>query len=159
MNRYIRKLLFFSLIFASFQFSSLMHAQSGGTTPPVGPPAPATTSTSSGGTTSSGSVVLENPLGADANDPRVLLGRIIQAIIGLSGAVALVMFIYSGLLFLTAGGNTSMIQKAKLLMLYTILGIIVIAGAFVATNTIFTAVLTGSPVVQQGSPGSAPGSP
>lgn len=94
-------------------------------------------------------VVLENPLGESANDPRALIGRIIQAIISLSGAVALVMFIYSGLLFLTAGGNTGMIEKAKLLMLYTILGIIVIAGAFVATNTIFTAVLTGDPVVQQ----------
>lgn len=103
------------------------------------------------------SITLTNPLGEDANDPRVLIARLIQAIIGLSGAVALVMFIYSGLLFLTAGGNTGMIQKAKLLMLYTILGIIVIAGAFIATNTIFTAVLTGSPVVGQGDPGAAPG--
>lgn len=93
-------------------------------------------------------VQLTNPLGT--NDPRVLIGRMIQAVISISGAVALVMFIYAGLMFLTSAGNVAMVSKAKLLMLYTILGIIIIAGAFVLTNTIFSAVLTGNPVVGQG---------
>lgn len=99
--------------------------------------------------TAPGTVTLANPLGEEANDPRKFIARIIQAIIALSGAIALVMFVYAGLLFLTAMGNEGQVKKAKDLMLYVVLGIVVIAGAFVATNTIFTAVLTGDPVVGQ----------
>lgn len=109
-----------------------------------------TTGTNTTQTNTTGSVTLENPLGPDANDPRLLVARLIQAMIALSGGIALVMFIYAGLLFLTAGGAPGPISKAKILMLYVILGIVVIAGAFVATNTIFTAVLTGNPVVGPG---------
>lgn len=98
--------------------------------------------------TAPGTVTLANPLGEDANDPRKLIARIIQAIIAISGGIALVMFIYAGLLFLTAMGNEGQVKKAKDLMLYVVLGIVIIAGAFVATNTIFTAVLTGDPVVE-----------
>ncbi len=111
--------------------------------PPTSPnPTESSTGTSA---VAPATINLTNPLGT--NDPRVLIGRLIQAIISISGAIALVMFVYAGLMFLTSAGNVAMVSKAKMLMLYTILGIIIIAGAFVATNTIFTAVLTGNAVV------------
>lgn len=113
-------------------------------TTPASPTLP-TNGTTTPTTATTPTITLPNPLGV--NDPRLLIGRLIQAIISISGAIALVMFVYAGLMFLTAGGNTTQIDKAKNLMLYVILGIVVIAGAFVATNTIFTAVLTGNPVV------------
>jgi hypothetical protein len=112
---------------------------------PAAPPAaPTTTVKPPAPAAPPAAISLPNPL--NTNDPRVLIGRLIQAIISISGAIALVMFIYAGLMFLTSAGNTAMVSKAKMLMLYTILGIIIIAGAFVATNTIFSAVLTGNPV-------------
>lgn len=91
---------------------------------------------------------LINPLGT--SDPREIIGRIIQAVLGLSGTVALIMFIYGGLMFLTSSGNPGMIDKAKKILIFAILGIIVIAGAYVLTNTIFQAVTTGDPVVGTG---------
>lgn len=110
-------------------------------------PAPTVNTTSS---YASNPITLLNPL--NTNDPRVLVGRLIQAIIGISGGIALVMFIYSGLLFLTAAGETSQVSKAKNLMIQVILGIIIIAAAFVVTNTLFNAVLTGNAVIGSGAP-------
>ncbi len=97
------------------------------------------------GSISAAPVGLVNPLGT--SDPREILGRIIQGILGLTGAIALIMFIFGGLMFLTAGGNDAQISKAKKVLIFAMLGIIIIAAAFVATNTLFTAVTTGNPLV------------
>lgn len=82
---------------------------------------------------------LTNPLGT--SDPRVIIARILEAFLGLVGAIALIMFIYGGILFLTAAGNPGPVDKAKKVIVFSILGIIVIAAAYVATQTVFDAVL------------------
>src|SRR3989339_836303 len=76
-------LLFIFLVFTIFSFwSSVAYAA----------PAPA----------ASQPVSLPNPLGISS--PQVLLGRAAKALTGISGSLALVMFIYGGLTWLTAGG-------------------------------------------------------
>lgn len=93
---------------------------------------------------------LPNPIRAVTSDgdPRLIIGNIIRAIISVSGALALIMFVYGGLLFMTAGGNETQIKKGQRVLVYSILGIIVIAAAFVATNTIIQAILTGSVIIE-----------
>jgi hypothetical protein len=91
-----------------------------------------------------------NPIKYGAGDPRLIIGTLIQVMIGVSGMIALIMFVYGGMLFLTAAGNEGQISKAKKVLLYSILGIIAIAAAFVATNTIIQAILTGSTLVPSG---------
>ncbi len=88
-------------------------------------------------------VALTNPL--ETADPRIIVGRVIQGLLGLTGTIALIMIIYGGLMFLTSAGNPGQIDKAKKLLVFTIIGIIVIAASYVATNTLLTAVLTGDP--------------
>ena len=87
-------------------------------------------------------VNLTNPLGE--TDVRILIARVIQGFLSISGSIALVMFIYGGILWMTAMGNDAMVKKGKDTILWAILGIIIIASAYVATNAVFNAVLTGN---------------
>lgn len=87
---------------------------------------------------------LYNPLGI--TDPRELLGRVVQILIGVSGSLALIMFLYGGILFLTSGGKADLAQKGLHVIVWSILGILLIAAAYVATNTVFKALLTGDAV-------------
>ncbi|MDA0208239.1 MAG: hypothetical protein O3B64_02415 [bacterium] len=85
---------------------------------------------------------IANPIGI--SDPRLIVARLIQAALSVSGTVALLMFIYSGLLFLTAGGRPGPVEKAKKILVWSIIGIVVIASAYVATTAVFNAVTTGN---------------
>lgn len=85
---------------------------------------------------------LQNPLG-DA-DPRVLIGRVIYAAISLSGSIALLMFVYGGILWLTAMGRPEAIEKGKKILIWTTLGIVLIFSAYVLTTAVFSAILTGN---------------
>ena len=87
-------------------------------------------------------VTLTNPLGE--TDIRLIIARVIQGFLSISGSIALIMFIYGGILWMTAMGNEVRVKKGKDTLLWAILGIIIIASAYVATNAIFNAVLTGS---------------
>ena len=87
-------------------------------------------------------VTLTNPLGE--TDVRLLIARLINGFLSISGTIALVMFLYGGILWMTAMGNENMVRKGKDTILWAILGIIIIASAYVATNAVFNAVLTGS---------------
>ncbi|MFH1711863.1 MAG: pilin [Patescibacteria group bacterium] len=85
-------------------------------------------------------VTLTNPLGT--TDVRVIIGRVISGVLAISGTIALVMFIYGGLIWMTANGRQENIDKGKRVLTWAILGIVVITSAYVITNTIFQALLT-----------------
>jgi hypothetical protein len=87
-------------------------------------------------------VTLDNPLGE--SDPRLLIGRIILGALSISGSVALFMFVYGGMLWLTSMGRSEPIEKGRKILLWSVAGIVVIAGAFVMTTALFNAVTTGS---------------
>lgn len=74
-------------------------------------------------------VDLSNPLGS-VTDIRELVGRIIAAIIGIIGAIALLYFVYGGVLLLTSQGNTEQIRKGKDTLIWAILGIAVVIASY-----------------------------
>ncbi len=86
-------------------------------------------------------VNLPNPLGI--SDPRLLAARLIDGVLSIVGVLALVMVIYGGILWMTAGGKSENVKKGRDVLLWSVIGIIVIASAFVVTNAVFNAVLTG----------------
>lgn len=86
-------------------------------------------------------VALTNPLGE--SDPRILVGRLIRAALSVSGTVALVMFLYGGIVWLTSMGNSELVAKGKKVLIWSILGIVVITSAYVITNAVFGALLVG----------------
>ncbi|HAU65788.1 TPA: hypothetical protein DCW61_00395 [Candidatus Uhrbacteria bacterium] len=85
--------------------------------------------------------VLTNPL--YTTDIREVIARIIQAILGITGAVALLMFVYGGFLLLISGGENEKIKKGKETMKWAVLGLAVIIGAYMIVSTIINALEKG----------------
>ena len=85
----------------------------------------------------SGTVCIPNPLtgncdtgGGDSTDPRVIIGQGIKTVLGIVGSVALAVFIYGGVLWLTSGGNETRIKKGKDVILWATLGLVIIFAAY-----------------------------
>ncbi len=70
-------------------------------------------------------------------DIKVYLGRIIKAAMGILGSLSLVMFVYSGILFMTDRGNGESAGKAKEIAVWTSLGLAVIFASYAILNFIF----------------------
>ena len=85
---------------------------------------------------------LTNPL--HTTDIRTIIGRIIQAILGVTGATALLMFVYGGFLWLISGGENDKVKKGKETMKWAVAGLAVIIGAYMIINTIITALESGT---------------
>ena len=60
-------------------------------------------------------------------------GAIIQAILSFVGIIFMVIFIYSGILWMTAGGNDQRIEKAKKIMVESIIGLLIVLLAYAIT--------------------------
>ncbi|MDA2935754.1 pilin [Patescibacteria group bacterium AH-259-L05] len=68
--------------------------------------------------------VLEDPLNLEGKEPiPELAGRIIKAVLGIVGVLALVMFIYGGILWMTSGGNAEKIKKGKDTIVWAVIGL------------------------------------
>lgn len=87
-------------------------------------------------------VTLTNPLGE--TDVRVIAARIIQGALGISGTIAFLMIVYGGFLWMTAMGKSEQVEKGRKVLTWSILGIVLVASAYVITTAIFNALLTGS---------------
>jgi len=78
-------------------------------------------------------VKLDNPLGAgeNAKDIRVIIGNIIKVVLGLVGSLALVIFVYGGLLWMTSAGNAERIKSGRDTLIWASLGFIVIFTSYI----------------------------
>jgi hypothetical protein len=79
-------------------------------------------------------VTLTNPIGT--SDVRVIIGYVIKAALGISGSLALLMFVWGGFLWLTAAGNSDRIEKGKKVLIWSTLGLVVIFSAYTITNAV-----------------------
>ena len=77
----------------------------------------------------SGEVCLNNPLGSDTT-PQGLIGRVIIAVLGIVGSLALAMFIYGGLTWMTAAGNNEKVQKGRDILIWATIGLIIIFASY-----------------------------
>ena len=83
-------------------------------------------------------VKLDCPLGNAqlCNDPRILIGRVIQVVLSLVGSIALVLFIYGGLSWMLAAGNTEAIKRGRDTLVWASLGLLVIFSSYTIVNFI-----------------------
>lgn len=88
-------------------------------------------------------VELQNPIGVD--DPNVLIGQVINGVLGIVGSLALVMFIYGGLLWMLSGGNAETVRKGKGTLVWATVGLIVVFTAYAAVRFIFVNVFNANP--------------
>ncbi len=68
-------------------------------------------------------------------------GQIISVVLSFVGVLFLILMIYAGILWMTAGGNDQQISKAKSLMINAIIGIVVVFSAYALTSFIGNALL------------------
>jgi len=89
---------------------------------------------------------LPNPLGGTTGtDVNLLIGQVINAVLGIVGSLALVMFIYGGLTWMTAAGNKEKIQKGKDILIWATIGLIIIFSAYAIVKFVLVDVLQGAP--------------
>ena len=99
---------------------------------------PGGNSSNAPGVSSGATVTLPNPIGV--NDPRVIIGNIIKVSLGLVGSVALLLFIYGGLMMMTAAGNSDRVSKGRNTLVWAAIGLIVIFGSYALVNFLLQSV-------------------
>lgn len=70
---------------------------------------------------------------------RGIVLTIINFFLGFLGLLAVVMIIYGGFLYVSSAGNEENVGKAKKILIYAAIGIILIIASFALVNTILTA--------------------
>jgi hypothetical protein len=86
-------------------------------------------------------VALINPLGE--TDVRVIFARVISAALSIVGSLALLMFVYGGVMWLTSRGDTKQVDKGKQTLIWATLGIVIIFASYVIVNALITGITTG----------------
>ena len=73
-----------------------------------------------------------------------IIGSVIAAFAGLLGTVFMVLMLYGGWLWFTSQGDTKQVQKAKDVIINSVIGLAIILTAYAITNFILGALLTGT---------------
>lgn len=68
-------------------------------------------------------------------------GTVISGILLVSGLIFLIMVFYAGIQWLLAQGDATKIQKAKTMLVWCLLGVVVMFAAYAITTTLFKDVL------------------
>lgn len=87
---------------------------------------------------------LSNPL-CPAGSPNCvnaqsLIGRIITAIMGVVGSIALLMFVYGGLTWMTSSGSQEKVKKGRDIILWSSVGLVVVFMAYALTKFVITTI-------------------
>lgn len=119
------------ILFALFLFIPLIvSAQAPANVPPVG----------SANTPCSGDLCLKNPLGA-INTPAELIGRILNSVFGIVGSLALVMFVYGGLTWMTSSGNPEKVKKGRDILIWSAIGLFVVFSSYALVRVVLTTIV------------------
>ncbi|MBI4778984.1 hypothetical protein HY797_00845 [Candidatus Falkowbacteria bacterium] len=84
-------------------------------------------------------------------DPRQVAADIIKFILGFLGIIAVIIVLYAGFKWMTAGGNEENVAAAKKMLINGIIGLIIILSAYALTNFILNQIVsatTGTPLSQ-----------
>lgn len=65
-----------------------------------------------------------------------VIGNTISVVLGMLGVLFLILTIYAGLLWMTAGGNTENVKKAKSILLNSVIGLIIVLSSYAITATV-----------------------
>lgn len=74
---------------------------------------------------------------ARINNPAGLVNRAIQGLMAFIGSISLVLYIYSGFLWMTASGSSEQVGKAKSILVWTTLGVVVMLSSYMLASFLF----------------------
>ena len=64
----------------------------------------------------------------------VVIGRIIDIVVGLVGIIVFLLYVYAGVIWMTAQGDSGKVGKAKDMIVAATIGMIIVLSAFAITN-------------------------
>lgn len=93
-------------------------------------------------------ICIPNPLtGKTGDDGKTdinqLIGQIINAVLGVVGSLALLMFIYGGIVWMTAAGANEKVQKGKDILLWATIGLIIIFSSYALVDFVLNNLIGG----------------
>lgn len=82
------------------------------------------------------SIPIVNQLSGGQTSFRGIILTVVNFFLTFLGLLTVVMVIYGGFLYVTAGGSEDNVGKAKKILLYSVIGIVIIVASFAFVNTI-----------------------
>ena len=86
---------------------------------------------------------LQTTFGTSQTLPQIV-GNVIKWVLGFLGLALLVIFIYAGFLYMTAGGDPEKTKKAKAWMKNAVIGLIIIILAYAISSYVVTTIINAS---------------
>lgn len=74
-------------------------------------------------------------------DPTNMTISVINAALGIAGVVAVAFIIYAGVTFTTSAGDPTKVGRARKMLLYSIVGLIIVLLAFAIVNFVLNDML------------------
>jgi hypothetical protein len=100
---------------------------------------------------------IQQASGLGNSDPRIIIARIIQVLLGFLGIIAVIIIMYAGFLWMTANGEEAKVDKAKKTLTSAAIGLVIILMSFAIASYVLN-MLYGAINGQSGNPTSAPSS-
>jgi len=88
-------------------------------------------------TGTTGPIEWTSPIGAVS--PTQLIGKAIKTVLGILGAIALLIFVYGGFVWMTSGGSPEKIKTARMTLVWAVLGMAVIFLSYAAVDFVLKA--------------------
>ena len=85
---------------------------------------------------------IQGEIGLSGGDVRVTIARIIRQAMAFIGIVMVVLMLYAGFLWMTAGGNDEQIGKAKGIIVAAIIGLAIVLSAYALTTFVINQLVT-----------------
>lgn len=138
MRRFFATTILFLVIFFAFNINSILAQGCDGPNCPdfVGPPTEEQLN-NQGQTV----VTLPNPIGE--SDPRIIVGNVIKVVLGLVGSLALVLFIYGGVVMMTSAGNSDRVATGRNTLVWATIGLLVIFSSYTIVGFIIRSIPKG----------------
>ncbi len=76
-------------------------------------------------------------------DLMTIIGQVINAFLGLLGVIFLILFIYSGFVWMTAGGDDKKVEQAKRILIQATIGLVITLCAYGITTFVINAITGG----------------
>lgn len=82
-----------------------------------------------------------NAIGLTTTDIRVTIANIIRIALGLLGTIALLIVLYAGFIWMTAGGEEEKVSRAKKMLTSAVIGLVIILTAFAIVSFVISRLL------------------
>jgi len=86
-------------------------------------------------------------------DPRIVVTRLINVSLGFLGIIAVVIILYAGFKWMTAGGNTEETEKARKIIMNAVIGLAIIMSAWAISRYVLIQLYAASTGQQYGGTG------